>query len=398
MTAVLFVHGTGVRKASFDSTLDTISRSLLERRPDLTVHGCFWGRRYGSSLYAKGASVPVADGARGAGPSGVPEDLDVLLWERLQDDALFELGLLALTDPPDPRGGGFHPGRAPAGRALRSRHDRFATSEEVGRLFGEAGLSGQFADACRTVAASEAFGDLEDSGVAAVDVWPAVVRATVAEALRRAEREDAPALRVVHDREHRDAFVRKLVQATDDEYRGVVGGWAKQRVGAFLANRATSYMSRRRGAFTGSASLVAGDILLYQRDGAAIRRYVADRISVLEPPVTVIAHSLGGIICLDLLATTGRSDVRLVTVGTAAPLFWELDALWGLRAGAPLPDGFPEWVNVYDQRDFLAYVGAPVFGERVRDVRVDNDLPFPGCHGAYWFNEQCRETILSACP
>ncbi|MFC9509326.1 hypothetical protein [Streptomyces sp. NPDC057002] len=387
-----------MRKASFDTTLDTISRWLRARRPDLTVHGCFWGGRHGSSLYAQGASIPVADGARGAASPEAPDGLDVMVWDRLQNDALFELRLLALTDESAFRGGGFHPGREPAGSAIRSRYLRFAASDAVEELFSGVGLEGQFADACRTLAASETFGELEVSGVAAVDVWPAVVRATVAEATRRAEQEDAPALRVVYDREFRDVFVKTLCQATDDEYRGVVGGRAKERIGTFFANRATSYVSRRRGAFTDSASLVAGDILLYQRDGEAIRSFVADCVNALEPPVTVIAHSLGGIICLDLFATTGRSDVRLVTVGTAAPMFWELDALWGLRAGASLPSGFPEWINIYDQRDFLAYVAAPVFGDRVRDVRVDTGMPFPRCHSAYWFNTRCCETVLSACP
>ncbi|MFJ4534362.1 hypothetical protein ACIP39_00055 [Streptomyces tibetensis] len=398
MTAVLFVHGTGVRKTSFDTTLDTISRSLRGRRPSLTVHGCFWGGRHGSTLYARGASVPVADGARSIGSPGVPDELDVLVWDRLQDDALFELRLLTLGDASAPRNTGFHPRREPTGEALRNAYSRFAASDETEELFNGAGLAGQFADACHTIASSEVFGELEAGGAAAADVWPAVVRATVAEAIRRAEREDAPYLPVVYDRQCRDTFVNSLIRATVDDHRSVIGGWAKQRAGSFFASTATTYVSRRRGAFTDSASLVAGDILLYQRDGDAMRRFVADHISALEPPVTVVAHSLGGIMCVDLLATTSLPGVRLVTVGTAAPLFWELDALRGLRAGAPLPPGFPEWTNVYDQRDFLAYVAAPVFGDRVRDVRVDNGLPFPRCHSAYWFNSRCRDTMLGACP
>ncbi|MFJ8198229.1 hypothetical protein [Streptomyces sp. NPDC096152] len=398
MTAVLFVHGTGVRAPSFDTTLDALSRSLRGRRPDLTVHGCFWGGRYGSELFAQGASIPVADEARGMDSHGVPDDSGVLVWDRLQDDPLFELRLLALTDATDSEAGGFHPGREPAGRALVGRYRRFTASDEVRQQFGRVGLAEQFAGACRTLAGSGAFGDLEDSGVAAVEVWPVVVRATVAEALRRAEQEGGPHPRVLYDSNVRDEFIRTLLQATDDEYRGVVGGWAKERIGTFFAGRTTSYVSRRRQAFTDSASLVAGDILLYQRDGAAIRKFVADRISTLEPPVTVVAHSLGGIICVDLFATMAPSDVRLVTVGTAAPLFWELDALWGLRAGASLPPNFPEWVNIYDQRDFLAYVARPLFGDRVRDVRVDNGQPFPRCHSAYWFNSQCCEAVLDVCP
>ncbi|WP_333771280.1 hypothetical protein [Streptomyces sp. IBSBF 2435] len=397
MTAVLFVHGTGVRAEGFDATLAVMSRSLLARRPDLTVEGCFWGEAYGSRLFAHGASVPVADASRDAGADGAADDVDLLVWERLQDDPLFELRLLATADgPPQEQGGGFHPGRLSQGRALEDRYRRFAASDPVAALFREAGLGAGFAPSCRTVAASQPFGELAAGG-AALEAWPAVVRATVAEALRRAERTEGPGLRVVYDRGVREEFLRAVLAAGGEDYRGALG-WAQQRLGTFFAGRATSYVSRRREAFTESASPVTGDILVYQRDGAAIRRFVGDHVGRLEPPVVVVAHSLGGIICADLFATAEPSDVRLVTVGTAAPLFWELDALWGLRAGAPLPAGFPPWVNVYDPRDFLAYTAAPLFGDRVRDVRVDNGQPFPRCHGAYWWNSQCWDAVLSACP
>ncbi|MFJ3897568.1 hypothetical protein [Streptomyces sp. NPDC090083] len=397
MTAVLFVHGTGVRAESFDATLEVMSRALLARRPDLTVEGSFWGDLHGSSLFAHGASIPVADGTRDVDADGAPGDVDIIVWETLQDDPLFELRLLATADRPQGQGGGFHPGRQSQGRDLEERYRRFATSDTVEALFREAGLGGEFAPSCRTVAASQPFGELEVNGVAALEAWPTVVRATVAEAVRRTELADAPGLRVVYDRGFLEEFLRTVLAATGEEYRGALG-WAQQRLGTFFAGRTTSYVSRRRETFTESASLVAGDILVYQRDGAAIRQFVGDCISRLEPPVVVVAHSLGGIICTDLFATTDSSDVHLVTVGTAAPLFWELDALWGLRAGAPLPAGFPTWVNIYDQRDFLAYVASPLFGDGVRDIRVDNGQPFPRCHSAYWWNSQCWDAVLSVCP
>ncbi|GAA3729717.1 hypothetical protein [Streptomyces tremellae] len=397
MTAVLFVHGTGVRQKAFDATLDVMTRSLLARRPDLTVEGCFWGDAHGSRLFAGGASVPVADEVRDAEAGGGPEEADVMVWESLQEDPLFELRLLAAADAPQDRGGGFHPGRQPRGRALEEQYGRFAASGTAESLFREAGLGGEFARSCRTVAASRPFGDLGDGGVAPRDAWPVLVRATVAEALRGVERAGGPGLRAVYDREFRDEFLRAVTAATGEEYRDVLGR-ARQRVGTFFAGRTTSYVSRRRDAFTATASSVAGDILLYQRDGSAVRRFVADHIDRLEPPVVVVAHSLGGIICADLFATAPRPEARLVTVGTAAPLFWELDALWGLRAGAPLPTGFPPWTNIYDRRDFLAYVAAPLFGGRVRDIRVDNGQPFPRCHSAYWWNGACWDAVLSACP
>ena len=73
-------------------------------------------------------------------------------------------------------------------------------------------------------------------------------------------------------------------------------------------------------------------------------------------------HSLGGVACVDLLVEAALPQVELlVTVGSQAPFFYEIDALQSLRFGVPLPEHFPRWLNVYDLRDFLSYVAAGVF-------------------------------------
>ena len=105
-------------------------------------------------------------------------------------------------------------------------------------------------------------------------------------------------------------------------------------------------------------------------------------------PVTLLAHSLGGIACVDALIEEPIPGVeRLVTVGSQAPFFYEIDALAALPYGKPLPDQFPAWLNIYDRRDFLSYIAAGVFPGRVTDQRVDNGQPFPQAHSAYWRND-----------
>ena len=47
--------------------------------------------------------------------------------------------------------------------------------------------------------------------------------------------------------------------------------------------------------------LMAGDILLYQSRGHDIRAFIEEKLQHAEPPVTIVAHSLGGIACVDLL-------------------------------------------------------------------------------------------------
>jgi hypothetical protein len=58
----------------------------------------------------------------------------------------------------------------------------------------------------------------------------------------------------------------------------------------------------------------------------------------------------------------------------------------------------PNWLNVYDPRDLLSYVGAPLFPGRVEDVEVDNRQPFPPSHSAYWANPQVWDAIVSRLP
>jgi hypothetical protein len=89
----------------------------------------------------------------------------------------------------------------------------------------------------------------------------------------------------------------------------------------------------------------------------------------------------------------------LVTVGSQAPLLYEADALRTLRYGSHLPPHFPRWVNVYDLRDFLSYVGAGVFGDdRVTDVVVDNGESFPRSHSAYWLNPSMWRALAPHWP
>jgi hypothetical protein len=112
-----------------------------------------------------------------------------------------------------------------------------------------------------------------------------------------------------------------------------------------------------------------------------------------------LAHSLGGIACVDLLVKKRLEGVvKLITVGSQAPLLYELNALWSLAHGAPLPDSFPDWLNFYDKHDFLSYIGAGLFPGRTTDVLVDNGQPFPEAHSAYWSNPDVWKAIAGSLP
>ena len=194
----------------------------------------------------------------------------------------------------------------------------------------------------------------------------------------------------------------EIVTAIIDDLHGFgmgVAVWLTRPFKGIAQSMVTQRMTRRRGALTDATSPAAGDIMRYQARGSGIRRYIRQVVADAavgdpDPSVTLLAHSLGGIACVDALIEEPIPGVgRLVTVGSQAPFFYEIDALASLSYGRRLPDHFPAWLNIYDARDFLSYIGAGLFPGRVTDQRVDNGQPFPQAHSAYWRNDAVWQHI-----
>jgi pimeloyl-ACP methyl ester carboxylesterase len=166
-----------------------------------------------------------------------------------------------------------------------------------------------------------------------------------------------------------------------------------------MLKRGVNYAQRHRGAISDAAYPFAGDILLYQGRGDQIRGVIREAIHRAVPPVVLLAHSLGGIASVDLLALEPLPVDLLITVGSQAPFLYEINALHSLAYGDPLPPHYPpRWLNIYDLRDLLSYRGEGLFPGRVTDVKVDNRQPFPDSHSAYWTNAQVWDTIVARLP
>jgi pimeloyl-ACP methyl ester carboxylesterase len=117
-----------------------------------------------------------------------------------------------------------------------------------------------------------------------------------------------------------------------------------------------------------------------------VRKFIGERVEDTGATV-LLAHSLGGVAAVDWLAWEPRGIDALITVGSQAAYFYEIDALPSRIYGSGLPDYFPKrWLNIYDENDFLGYPAAGVFKNRVTDVRVDSGSPFPEAHSAYFEN------------
>jgi len=393
ITAV-FVHGTGVREQAYRPLLARVTKSLSALGA-VTTEACYWGH-LGSDLHHRGASIPSYNSTRSIGrPVAVDDDeYLVALWGLLYDDPLSELRALALRRGPV----GERPmGQAAPGAALAMQARTFQVSPELRDLLQQGGIDTVFQDARLAVTGSSAFrGALDAASASLAEERGAIARALIAASLALAAQEGifAPA-RV--DAKLRLQIESALIDALGGRERSIAG-WVKGQFGDLVSRLGSRYVAQRRGAITDAAYPAAGDILLYQARGQSIADFIRQRIQEASRPRIVVAHSLGGIACVDLLCEKPIEIDLLVTVGSQAPFLYEIGALHSLGHADPLPQHFPRWLNIYDLRDFLSYIGADVFGGRVTDVKVDNGQPFPEAHSAYWYNDAVWEAIKGALP
>ncbi|AFY34812.1 hypothetical protein [Calothrix sp. PCC 7507] len=389
MTTVIFVHGTGVREREYEETLQIIEQKIHAQRPDIQVAPCLWGDLLGTKFNANGASVPLAD-ATLALFTEETEDPKIILWGQLYTDPLYELRLLSLK--PVEAGNPF--GEQP--RDIFNSHVQSLTPKPgLEAKLQEAGIAEIFAaakeDVIRSQPYQEALPTISTSDFN--EYYGAVARAIVAEAMLISEQQERfPP--ILTDAQLRDEVVELLTLALGEAELGL-GGWLFKS----LAQLGTNYVQRNRLALTDKVSPIPCDILLYQTRGEKIRAFIKQQIEQAEPPVVLIAHSLGGIASVDLLVQQQLPQVELlVTVGSQAPFLYEINALYSLEFGQSLPEYFPQWVNIYDFRDFLSYVGRKIFSNRVQDVEVDSKQPFPRSHGAYWTNPDTWKAIIPRLP
>jgi hypothetical protein len=384
MTRVIFIHGTGVRDDEFHDeftvTYDRIKAGFAAEATDVDVERCYWGA-IGAKLNADGKSFyfdPYRNReSRRGGNDAVTdpeakEERELAQWARLIDDPLFELRLEKMTG--QERGG-------LAGPTLGQRVLELRKNEQLANELDDCGLTEAFERAVESLIESAEFTPFfAESRAKDGDTLPLLSRALVAGCLARAA-EDG--LDVTGER--RDQLVSLVwkafnVQADYGAVEGVGEAWTN------LEYRSISpWLKRKRRATVDQMA----DVVFYQAHGAGIRGYLKDCIRKAPGEVVLLGHSLGGVIAFDLLAGKQRDrldQVRmLITVGSQVPLLYELRALsCGINYGSPLPDGFPQWINVYDKHDLLAYAGEQLFDGRCRDIELNTKTPFPTAHRAYW--------------
>jgi hypothetical protein len=395
MRHILFVHGTGVRQPSYDETCVTLELQLSKFLPSSQLHRCYWGETQGCRLRAGGASIPEFNTARAVGDV-TPNDAAIAAWQLLYTEPDSEIDAFIAQPGPVRK---YSPTAVPPMEdltALLNRETEQTRTLERGLGFEDVWNKAKgelLAFFSASVAANRSIPELDEKFRASL------ARALVAHAsilASSAGRKDWPT------GQQRDTLVGALEEAWGGQERGVLGaaaGWIGNRVKRMALRIGTDKVARKRGAISEAAYPAAGDILLYQARGGGIRDFIEDAIRNAPKPLAVLAHSLGGIACVDLLVEKQIEGVaKLITVGSQAPLLYELNALCSLPHAEKLPTSFPDWLNIYDKHDFLSYVGAGLFPGRTTDVLVDNGQPFPVAHSAYWSNPDVWKAIAGSLP
>lgn len=364
-----------------------IQRNVDQRGISVVVRGCFWGDAEGARLWANGRSVPGYEETGGMEASEA--DQIAALWLVLYTDPWYELRLLRNL----PTSGQASFGQEAPSSVLLRTVDEFTPSIELMNELSEEGLDEYFQDALSAIRQSP---ELRQAAATAtldsLDHRRAIARALIAYAIVSAQDcEELPPTGFMRD---------ALAERVADELYGFGMSFSDFLMRP-VKGMATRLVSRKlagdRGSITDAAAPMAGDVLRFLANGDGMRSFVLNAIKdSAAGPVYVLAHSLGGIICVDLLVREEVPAVKcLVTIGSQAPFLYEIGALPSLTYPKPLPGHFPPWANIYDRRDILSYIGSPIMGERIADIQVDNGEAFPQAHSAYWSNPAVWDVIAA---
>ena len=318
MSTVIFVHGISVRKAGYETAFSRIEKNLAAAMARaglgrIELADCLWGDSLGARLNMEGLSIPDYEVSGGQATAFAADDDHILLWEMLGYDPLYELHGLALRRrQPVPT---FNHVKFTA--AVRALPDA-----DLSERLSAAGLACDAFTAARdNVLSHRVYQDVLLTSSGRGDCRLPLARAILAVALALAD--DQPPPLAATDPVVRDSLVSALADAIAPSDMGALG-WAQNKLyglatelssatirgGLDLFARALTPVGKwRRGNLTDAAVPLAGDLLLYQAKGQGIRDFIREKIERSSPPVVLLAHSLGGIACVDLLVRQALPEV-----------------------------------------------------------------------------------------
>lgn len=369
---IVYVHGASDRAAGVADHVSRIARQLEIAEMAFDVLPSRWGEVAGADLSRIEIALPMPNSTEVTEPPTVDSSPLAVLAEMVEPDATVATFARATAV------------RRPSDELLQICETQIGAPDESITLAD--GRSIPLATACRDaasgIAASSEYALARASGVLDSLLLDAVGRAVVSTVA-------APAAAPLEVAEL--AKVRIAEALLSAAVGTLLVGYLGIDIGPDLKRWATDVLVPHRARLMREAGLGPADIVLYQRAGERIRAYVAQTVrEAIERggPVVALGNSLGGIILVDVLSAEDapRPDL-LVTTGSQAPLLATFGALVPLgEEDSRSP--FQPWLNIYDRRDLLSFVAAPVWPDAsgIRDHEVDLGVGFPDSHGASYLS------------
>jgi pimeloyl-ACP methyl ester carboxylesterase len=186
-------------------------------------------------------------------------------------------------------------------------------------------------------------------------------------------------------------WTESVVSAIDGSVGAVIGEFAG-RINSYLRTQVLP-----------SITEYTGDVLVYQRQQITIQQRIWDAIDSLQSdfgtpnkPISVLAHSLGGIVALDAVLRTDRPLFikTLITFGSQPSFFEVMDPRAALGKFSPdhpvsLPATIGSWINYWEPMDVLAFLQGTVFRLHSGDAPEDKEVQHLASsglwtHSSYW--------------
>ena len=194
-------------------------------------------------------------------------------------------------------------------------------------------------------------------------------------------------------------------------------------LGRFVGNHLGRLNQNLRARLAVPISATLGDIMSYQRQPDRIQDTLRSAVAQHAPgygskeqPISVIAHSLGGVIAFDAAVKPESENKRLwiksfVTFGSQAAFFHIVDPrhpeLETYRHDVPvkLPPSIALWTNLWDPMDLLAFTAATVFrlanGGTPVDISVQDTASElvaerGWAHSIYWKSNELVDALRQA--
>ncbi|BCM91428.1 hypothetical protein IAD21_03300 [Abditibacteriota bacterium] len=207
-------------------------------------------------------------------------------------------------------------------------------------------------------------------------------------------------------------FLNDWSQSLKDAAKGVIEGFdsAISSVGGRILGNVNHELRQHVGP---AVIRSLGDIMAYERNSALIQARLWKALAdagfegwgTKDKPVSVIAHSLGGVIVIDAAMRQDQPLYisTLLTFGSQSSFFnvavpRGILPLYTRGHSIPLAPTLQRWVNLYEPLDFLAFLASPVFSMASASALTDKVVPHHlsyglYTHSIYWQTNELAQVI-----